>query len=54
MSVKETLIKVIMEQGFDGITACDIASETIADLKTKPSGTYKFIICGVEISINKR
>lgn len=53
MSLKETIVKALTEQGFDFVSACEIATNKIKEIATWKSGSYKIFAGNVEISFRK-
>ena len=50
MTVKEQLVKILQKVGYDFITACESADETITEVKSKPDGIYKYYVDGENVT----
>lgn len=50
MSVKETIIKILQQTGYDTMTACELAYDKIKELEfelaNEPPGTLRKFYCG--------
>jgi len=54
MTVKETIIAALQKDGYDMITACEIAADYIKELLQKPAGKYIYHTNTSKITIIKK
>ena len=52
--IKEQIIAILQKQGFDTITACEIATSLIAELHTQVPGLYTYQVGRTNIEITFR
>ena len=53
MTIKETLVQALMDDGYSFMVACEHASELIKDLKSRPPGRYKIGAGKISLTIDK-
>ena len=52
--VKEQIIAILQKQGFDTITACEIATGLVAELRAKAPGLYTYQVGKTNIEMTFR
>ena len=45
-TIKETIVKILQQTGYNTLTACELADQKIAELKQLPGGTRTRFMCG--------
>ena len=54
MTVKEQIIELIQSQGYDFLTACEMASEAIQEFLTQPEPRRTFYIGACSWTLKKK
>ena len=54
MNVKEDIVELLRDEGYDFFSACEIAEKLLARVKKSPDGKYRFISRGHVVEIEKR
>lgn len=53
MSIKERLVNIARAQGYDFMTACEIASDAIQRAKTAPNTSSTFTLGNVSFTLQR-
>ena len=53
MTIKETIIKALQEDGLDTMTACELATAKVAELIRLPPGRYRFYAGNLAITVQR-
>jgi hypothetical protein len=51
--IREELIKIMRDEGYDIITACEEVTRLLDELKSKPKGRYGYFVGCTEFTLRK-
>ena len=53
MTIKERLVEIIASEGFDLVTACEMASTTIAEFKASDKARVCYVVRGTTFVLTR-
>ena len=54
MNVKETFVDILTKEGYDVVTACEIATESIKEILSRPPGKYILLSKFHSITVHRK